>query len=162
MLNPTVQVHPEEHALVAEFWDCLRLDPAPIRDLRTKCEAHLRAGGRPMLVVDLLGVSFAGSAALGLFVTLQKWIRQNGGQIIFCRVDPTIREVFRISRLDSMFQFVDDRPAALALAARLDGEGPKPAAAAPEPIAAPPSRPAPPRNPGSGNLLRRSSRRRDP
>jgi len=120
MLNPTVQVHHEAHALVAEFWDCLRLDPAPVKEIRSKYEAHLRSNGRPMLVVDLLGVGFAGSAALGLFVTLQRLVRQSGGQIIFCNVDPTVFEVFRISKLDSMFVFVSDRPAALAMAASFD------------------------------------------
>src|SRR3954452_15759133 len=68
MLKPTVQIHNEEQALVAEFWDCLRLDQAPVKELRNKYEAHLRSNGPPMLVLDLLGVGFAGSAALGLFV----------------------------------------------------------------------------------------------
>src|SRR5207302_3478667 len=113
MLKPSIQVHTEEHALVAEFWDCLRLDPAPVKEIRSKYEDHLRSNGRPMLVVDLLGVGFAGSAALGLFLTLLRLVRQRGGQILFCNVDPTITEVFRISKLDSMFQFVADRPAAL-------------------------------------------------
>jgi len=119
MLKPTVQIHNNDHAMVAEFWDCLRLDQAPVRELRTKYEAHLRANGPPMLVVDLLGVGFAGSAALGLFVTLQKQVRQKRGQIIFCNVDPTVLEVFRISRLHAMFHFVADRPAAIELATQL-------------------------------------------
>src|SRR6516164_7366224 len=115
MMKPSVEVHTEEYALVAEFWECLRLDPAPVRELRSKYEAHLRSGGRPMLVVDLLGVASAFSTALGQFVTLQKLVRQKGGQIIFCNIDPMVTEVFRISKLESLFLFVSDRPAALAL-----------------------------------------------
>ena len=158
MLKPSVQVHHHEHALVAEFWDCLRLDPAPVKELRTKFESHLRSNGRPMLVVDLLGVAFAGSAALGLFVTLQRLVRQHGGQIIFCNVDPTIVEVFRISKLDSMFLFVTDRPAALAESARLDQEGAENGgAAAPE---KPPPAPAANRSSGTENLLRNRLRRK--
>src|SRR3954453_1588181 len=118
--NPTVTVKKEAHALVAEFWECSRLDPAPVREIRSKYEAHIRSKGRPMLVVDLLGVVFAGSASLGHFVMLQRLVRQSGGQIIFCNVDLTVFEAFRISKLDSMFVFVSDRPAALALAASLD------------------------------------------
>ena len=34
MLKPTVEVRNEGGVLVAEFWDCLRLDPAPVRDIR--------------------------------------------------------------------------------------------------------------------------------
>jgi len=162
MLKPTVQVHTEAHALVAEFWDCLRLDPAPVKELRTKYEAHLRSGGRPVLVVDLLGVGFAGSAALGLFVTLQKLVRQKGGQLVFCNVDPTVLEVFRISKLDPLFLFVKDRPAALVMAAGMDGatggDGSAPAGA--EPAQPAPAPAVPNRNSGTDNLLRSRLRRK--
>jgi len=113
MLKPSVQVHNEDGILVAEFWDCLRLDPAPVQDLRRHYEAHLQRRGRPELVVDLSGVSFAGSAALGNFVALHRMVRQNGGRILFCNVDPTVAEVFRASKLESLFDFVTDRAAAL-------------------------------------------------
>ena len=62
MLKPMVEVRNEGGVLVAEFWDCLRLDPNPVRDLRQHYEAHLRSKGKPDLVVDLNGVVFAGSA----------------------------------------------------------------------------------------------------
>ncbi len=135
MMKPSVEVHTEKHALVAEFWECLRLDPAPVRELRSKYEAHVRSGGRPMLVVDLLGVMFAFSTALGQFVTLQRLVRQRGGQIVFCNVDPMVTEVFRISKLQPMFLFVADRPAALALAAQLDAAADSNGTSPPEPKA---------------------------
>jgi anti-anti-sigma factor len=160
MLKPTVQVHDEPQALVAEFWDCLRLDPAPVKELRSKYEAHLRTNGRPMLVIDLLGVVFAGSAALGLFVTLVRLVRQNGGRIIFCNVDPTVYEVFRISRLDSMFEFVHDRPAALDLASRLALDADRNGSPAPDPMAPPLPQSGPPRNSGAESLLRKHRRRK--
>lgn len=115
MLNPSVQVHNIDGVLVAEFWDCMRLVPAPIQDLRKHYESHVRSKGQPDVVVDLLGVGLAGSAALGHFVTLQKLIRQHGGRILFCNVDPHVHESFRVSRLVSLFVFVADRDAALAL-----------------------------------------------
>lgn len=126
----------QDGLLVAEFWDCLRLDPSPVQDLRKHFKAHLRAGKRPELIVDLNGVGFAGSASLGGFLGLRKLSQPKAGRVIFCNVDPTVMEVFRVSRLLALFDFVSDVPAALALAA----EGPPPAAA---PRPAPPHR-APP------------------
>lgn len=117
MLKPSVQIHHENGTLLAEFWDCLRLDLGAVQDLKTKYEDHLKAGGRPHLVVDLLGVGFAGSAALGYFVGLQRIARAKNGRVVFCNVDPTVFEVFRVSKLDSLFSFVPDRAAALALTA---------------------------------------------
>jgi anti-anti-sigma factor len=114
MLKPSVQVGLENGVFVAEFWDCLRLDPAPVQTLRAQFDDHLRRGGRADLVVDLLGVGFAGSAALGGFVALQRVARQKGGRMVFANVDPTVQEVFRVSRLEGLFTFAPDRKAALA------------------------------------------------
>jgi anti-anti-sigma factor len=113
MLKPSIETHNVDGILVAEFWECFRLDPAPVQALRTHYEAHLKALGRPDVVVDLSGVGFAGSAALGNFVALQRLVRSKGGRIVFCEVDPTVSEVFRASKLDSLFEFVLDRAAAV-------------------------------------------------
>jgi len=113
MLKPSLETRDVDGILVAEFWECFRLDPAPVQELRTRYESHLKAHGRPEVVVDLSGVGFAGSAALGNFVALQRLARQNGGRFVFCNVDPTVSEVFRASKLNSLFEFAADRPAAL-------------------------------------------------
>ncbi len=119
MLKPSVEIHDVSGLLVAEFWECLRLDPAPVADLRAHFDAHLKRGGRPDVVVDLSGVGFSGSAALGNLVALQRDVRSNGGRIVICNVDPTVAEVFRASKLDALFEFVADRTAAVR--AILDG-----------------------------------------
>lgn len=118
MLKPTVQIHDQDGVLLAEFWDCWRLDPAPVQELRTQYETHLRKRGRPEVVVDLSGVGFAGSAALGNFVALHRVARQNGGRLIFCNVEPTVTEAFRASKLEPLFEFVRDRDAAMEAVAR--------------------------------------------
>jgi anti-anti-sigma factor len=113
MLKPSVQIHNVDGIMVAEFWDCLRLDPAPVQDLRKHYEMHVQARGRPEIVVDLSGVDFAGSAALGNFTALHRLVRQNDGRIVFSDVSPSVFEVFRVSHLESLFDFVPDRAAAL-------------------------------------------------
>jgi anti-anti-sigma factor len=113
MLKPSLETHNVDGILVAEFWDCLRLDPAPVQQLRDKYEAHLKNPGRPEVVVDLSGVGFAGSAALGNFVALHRLARQRGGRLVLCNVDPTVAEVLRASKLDHLFEFAGDRADAL-------------------------------------------------
>jgi len=151
MLKPMVQVRPQDGVLVAEFWDCLRLDPAPVQDLRKHFEAHIRGGGRPDLVVDLNGVTFAGSAALGGFLTLRKHSQPKGGRIVFCNVDATVREVFRVSQIAPLFAFVADVPAAFALLAEPAGSSSSTEIPA---FGGPAHTPAPPR-PTPGLLRRR-------
>lgn len=112
MLKPWVQVREESGVMTAEFWDCLRLDPAPVSDLRKLFDDYKVRTGRAELVVDLNGVTFAGSAALGGFLGM----RRSGARLIFCNVDTNIREVFRVSKLEPLFSFAADKPAALAMA----------------------------------------------
>jgi anti-anti-sigma factor len=170
MLKPAVQIHNIDGVLVAEFWDCYRLDLNPVKELRTLYENHVRSKGKPIAVVDLLGVGFAGSAALGNFVALHRVARQFGGQLIFCNVEPTVLEVFRVSKLDPLFSFTPDRAKALELAATLAAPEPRldrgpaedrdddgdPASLHPP---SPSTPPAPPKK-SRGNGLRRTNLRR--
>ncbi|MDG3002931.1 STAS domain-containing protein [Paludisphaera mucosa] len=122
-MKPSVQIHDADGHILAEFWDCLRLDPAPTLDLRNRYDEHIRAKGKPSVIIDLGGVGFAGSSALGNFVALQRTARQNGGRVVFCHVDPTVAEVFRASKLDRLFEFTPDREAAIAAVARSESGG---------------------------------------
>jgi anti-anti-sigma factor len=163
MLKPMVEVKNEGGVLVAEFWDCLRLDPNPVRDLRQHYESHIRSKGKPDLVVDLNGVVFAGSAALGGFLALNRLARQQGGRVIFCNVDENVHEVFRISKLTPMFIFVEDRAVALAFLAKPMDEQP-PSANGQTPAKGNPAVPSPAPSstpPRSDGPLRRT-KRRDP
>ncbi|SIO59638.1 anti-anti-sigma factor [Singulisphaera sp. GP187] len=156
MLKPAVEVHNVDGILVAEFWDCLRLDPAPVQDLRTLYEAHLASKGRPVAVIDLLGVGYAGSAALGNFMAMHRLAKQRGGRLIFCNVDPTVFEVFRVSKLDPLFTFSADRASALAAA---NGQE---SSSAPAAFPSSPTVPAaaPPRKSGGDGLISASRRRK--
>jgi anti-anti-sigma factor len=109
MLKPAVRIKVHNGYLMADFWDCVRLDPAPIKELRTAYDAHVRGGGHGVIVVDLTGVSFAGSTALGGFVALSK----HGARLIFHNVEPTVREVFRVSNLATLFGFAENEDAAM-------------------------------------------------
>jgi anti-anti-sigma factor len=154
MLKPSVQIHNVDGIMVAEFWDCLRLDPAPVQEIRKHYEAHVQGRGRPEIVIDLSGVSFAGSAALGNFMALHRLVRQNGGRIVFCEVDPTVSEVFRASKLESLFDFVADR--ATAVRAIVDHPGADKAERKP-PETDPDKPQNPPRTGGISRLRRRNS-----
>ena len=115
MLNPNVQVQNVDGVLVAEFWDCLRLDPAPVKELAKKFQAHLNNHGRPDLVIDMNGVIYAGSASLSGFLNLHRTCGPRGGKLIFCNVDETVMDVFRVTKLEPLFTFASDKAAALAL-----------------------------------------------
>jgi anti-anti-sigma factor len=156
MLKPSIETHNVDGVLVAEFWESLRLDPAPVQDLRVHYETHLRGHGRPDVVVDLSGVGFAGSAALGNFVALQRAVRAKGGRFLFCNVDPTVAEVFRASKLDSLFEFVADRDAALRAIIEHLHVGPREQKPASDDVDRAAAKPPLPGRAGTGPLRRRN------
>lgn len=155
MLKPSVQIGLEDAILVAEFWDCLRLDPAPVQELRKGFENHVKQGGKPELIVDLNGVGYAGSAALGAFLAIHRFARQHEGRMVFCNVDTMVLEVFVVSKLDNLFTFVADKPAAHAFFKAESGGAVPGASATPAPK---PARPTPPSSGGGlrGRLKRDS------
>jgi len=55
------------------------------------------------LVVDLTGVTFMDSFALGALVREVKRLRANGGRCVIVADDPRILRVFEITGLDRMF-----------------------------------------------------------
>ena len=107
MLKPSVELREEPGVLVAEFWDCLRMDPTPVVDLRMQFTQLSAKTGLKDLIVDMNGVEFSGSASLGGFLALSRNVKQAGGRMVFCNVDINVREVFQVSKLDAMFTFTE-------------------------------------------------------
>ncbi len=112
MLKPTVELREDAGVLIAEFWDCLRLDPKPVNDLRLKYSMMSAKTGLKDLIIDMNGVDFAGSASLSGFLTLSRAIKPMGGRIVFCNVERNVAEVFQVSKLDGLFHFAEDITAA--------------------------------------------------
>jgi anti-sigma B factor antagonist len=59
--------------------------------------------GVKKLVVDLSGVRFLGSYVLGHLIVVHKLMREAGGSVKLNCPDKDILEVFRITKLDSIF-----------------------------------------------------------
>ncbi len=113
MLKPRVETRVEDGQMFAEFWDCYRLDVAPVQDLRDQFEAHRKSQGRPHLILNMSGVTFAGSTVLGLFLQMYRSAKPSGGRIALYNVDHNVREVFRASRLDPFFEFTESHEQAV-------------------------------------------------
>jgi hypothetical protein len=77
--------------------------------------------------------------------------------MLFCNVDPTVAEVFRASKLDSLFEFIGDRAAAVRAIADGVSAGPGVRKGSPDDLSQPEQSPRAGR-PGGGPLRRRSQR----
>lgn len=78
------------------------IDVATAPPLRDRLQA-LTASGRSTVVVDLLGVSFLDSTALGVLVGALKRCRESGGDLPLVITEPRILKVFEITGLTDVF-----------------------------------------------------------
>ncbi len=81
-----------------------------IQRMSAEIDALLERGVRK-LVFDCKYVKFAGSAALGLLIALQKKMDELGGQMIISHAEK-IEEVLKVSRTASLFKLAADPRAA--------------------------------------------------
>jgi anti-sigma B factor antagonist len=88
-------------------------------DLHTAPELRDRLGaavddGCREIVVDLTAVTFIDSMTLGVLLGALKRLRQRSGEMKVVVNDPSLRRIFEITLLDSVFALFDTRAAALA------------------------------------------------
>ena len=85
--------------VVAAFGE---IDVATAPPLRDRLQA-LIAAGSPTVVVDLLGVTFLDSTALGVLVGALKRCREAGGDLPLVITEPRLLKVFEITGLTGVF-----------------------------------------------------------
>ena len=87
------------------------IDVATAPQLR-ECLQRVIAQGEPTIVLDLLGVTFLDSTALGVLVGALKRCREAGGDLHIVVADPRIMKIFEITGLTNVFTIVDSLQAA--------------------------------------------------
>lgn len=65
------------------------------------------------MVIDFAKVEFLSSSVLGLLIRVSKKIYETGGELRLCSINLKIEEIFKITRLDKVFQISPDKDSAL-------------------------------------------------
>lgn len=68
----------------------------------------------PKLLISFSNVDHLSSAALGAMITINNRVKNRKGQLRLANIDPQIYEVFKITKLDKLFQIHDSTDSALA------------------------------------------------
>lgn len=89
-----------------------RLDARVATDFKEQM-AELIASGHTKILLDLSRVEFIDSSGLGAIVSSLK--RMGGrGDLVVCGLQDTILTMFRLTRMDRVFQIFDDEQQAVA------------------------------------------------
>jgi len=98
---------------VVSFTDKKILDEQNIQIIGEQLFSLVDELGRRKLLLNFGNVEYLSSAALGKFITLNKKVNAAGGKLVLCNIDPTIYEVFEITRLNRLFNIQKEEQAAL-------------------------------------------------
>src|SRR5579884_1436972 len=88
---------------VVNFIDKKILDEQTIQTIGDQLFSLVDESGRRKILLNFGNVEYLSSAALAKFITLNRKVSQSGGRLVLCDIDPQIREVFEITKLNKVF-----------------------------------------------------------
>jgi anti-sigma B factor antagonist len=112
--EPKINVSVSDGVTLVTLADQRILDEMSIAALGKELDSLVTKQKTPKLIIDFAKVTNMSSSALGMLITLHKRIRENNGELRLCNIQPTIEEVFRITRLNEIFQICQSQAEAVA------------------------------------------------
>lgn len=103
-----------EEVLVVNFTDAKILDEARIQQIGQELmNAAASAGQKKKMLLNFQGVQFMSSAMIGKLVLLNKKCKADEVVLKMCCISPNVLEVFKITRLNKVFEIFDDQDKAI-------------------------------------------------
>jgi anti-sigma B factor antagonist len=98
---------------VVSFIDRKILEAPSIQELGEELFSLVEQDGYRSMLLDFSNVEFLSSAALNKLIILDKKVKDRGGELKLCNLQPEIREVFVITRLNQLFDIKTTKDEAL-------------------------------------------------
>lgn len=96
---------------IVNFVDKKILDEANIQQLGE--ELFSLVDGPRKILLNFSNVEYLSSAALGKLITMNKQVQAASGRLRLCCIHPQIYEVFKITKLNKLFEIFSDEMAGL-------------------------------------------------
>jgi anti-sigma B factor antagonist len=108
-VHPKISVEYEGKVTIAILTDEKILEEADIQALEGSLMPLIESTERINLVMDFCNVQFLTSAVLGLLIRVSKKVYESQGQLKLCCINRKILEIFKITRLDKIFEMYAHR-----------------------------------------------------
>ena len=110
-VKPRISIYYAQNVTIVTLTDEKILDDEDIKALEDSIMPLI--DGPINLVVDFSNVRFLSSAVLGLLIRISKRINENKGRLRLCSINPRIYDIFKITRLDEIFEIYPDAKKAM-------------------------------------------------
>ena len=111
--QPKIGVEYVKNATIATLMDERVLEDIDVQALEDSIMPLIEETSGTNLVINFCDVKFLTSAVLGLLIRISKKIYESGGQLKLCGINPQILEIFKITRLDRVFDIYEDQEKAI-------------------------------------------------
>ncbi len=112
-VNPNLEIEYCGDVVVATLTDERILEDEQIQALEGSFMPLIEQTDNIQLIIDFSNVKFLTSSVLGLLIRISKKVYEKNGKLRLCAINPKIMEVFRITRLDKIFEIFSDKDDAL-------------------------------------------------
>ena len=89
------------------------LDAYHVEDTAPQLYQLIEQDNHRLIVLDLSNISMISSQALGVFLNMKQKLDQRDGKMAISGIDPALSRVFKITRLQDVFKFFNQIPAAV-------------------------------------------------
>lgn len=103
---------------VVEFADRKILEELSIQEIGSELRGLVESEPGPRLLLNFQNVDHLASAALGMLITLQKKVQEQNGALKLSNINRQIFQVFKITRLNRVFDIHDTADKAMESFAR--------------------------------------------
>ncbi len=107
-IKPRISVDYAENATIVTFTDDKILEETDIQALQDSIMSIVEQAENINIILDFSNVRFLSSAVLGLLIRASKRIYEHDGQLRLCNINPKIYEIFKITRLNKVFDIYRD------------------------------------------------------
>ena len=110
-VNPNLSIDYRGQVVIATLTDERILDEEQLQSLEVSFLPLIKQTPGIQLIISFENVKFLTSSVLGLLIRISKNVYEQDGTLRLCSIEPKIQDVFRITRLDKIFDIepsVDD------------------------------------------------------
>ena len=111
--SPNLSIEVVEDITIATLTDEKILEEAQIQALESSFIPLIEQNSPLTLLIDFSSVQFLTSSVLGLLIRVSKKIYEADGRLGLCSIQPKIFEIFKITRLDKIFEIYTNRQEAM-------------------------------------------------
>jgi len=112
--KPRLMVEPRGDITIVTFVDKRILDESNIQDIGEQLFELVEKRYKVKMLLNFENVEYLSSAALGKLITLNKKVKAEKGKLKLCNIRPQIYDVFKITKLNKLFEIYDSEDRALA------------------------------------------------